>query len=153
MCAEIITVRKRSCGKVMFLHQSVCHSVHRGVSASVHAGIHTPGRHTPLVDTPWEDTPQADTPPGWKSPHPFPQADTPPEQTPRADTPMPSACWDTHTPPLPSACWDRYGYCCERYASYRMLTCCKKPSPDGSIAFIFVFAVSVNKPEDALRCA
>ena len=30
---DIITVRKRSCGKVMFLHLSVSHSLHRGVSA------------------------------------------------------------------------------------------------------------------------
>ena len=46
----IITVRKRSCGKVMLLHLSVSHSVHGGVSASVHAGIHPPGQ-TPL----WTD--------------------------------------------------------------------------------------------------
>ena len=44
---ELITVRKRSCEKVMFLHLSVSHSVHRGVSASVHAGIHPLGRHPP----------------------------------------------------------------------------------------------------------
>ena len=44
-----ITVRKRSCRKVMFLHLSVSHSVHKGAgSASVHAGIHTLlGRHPP----------------------------------------------------------------------------------------------------------
>ena len=47
----VITVRKRSCGKVMFLHLSVSHSVHRG--GSVHAGIHTPRTDTP----PWADTP------------------------------------------------------------------------------------------------
>ena len=51
------TVRKRSCGKVMFLHLSVSHSVHRG-STSVHAGIHPPGQ-TP----PWADTPPGQTPP------------------------------------------------------------------------------------------
>ena len=65
----------------MFLHLSVSHSGHRGVSASVHAGIHTPPGQTP----PWEDTP-------------------------RADTPSPSACWDTNTP-LPSACWDTHPPC------------------------------------------
>ena len=43
----------------------LCHSVHRGVSASVHAGIPilphqppggtpTPGKHTPGKHTPWE---------------------------------------------------------------------------------------------------
>ena len=35
----------------MFLHLSVSHSVHRGRSAPVHAGI-----------PPWADTPRADTP-------------------------------------------------------------------------------------------
>ena len=70
---------QRSCGKVMFLHLSVCHSVHRGwgVSATPRADIpgQTPPRQTPLGRPPW------------------------------ADTPLPSACWDTHTP-LGSACWD-----------------------------------------------
>ena len=55
-----------SCGKVIFSQVCVKNSVHRGVSASVHAGIHPPGRHPlgrhPPVDTPWTDTPQADTP-------------------------------------------------------------------------------------------
>ena len=39
---------QHSCGKVMFAQACVKNSVHRGVSASVHAGIHTPtspGRH------------------------------------------------------------------------------------------------------------
>ena len=44
---DIITARKRSCGKVMFLHLSVSHSVHRGVSA-IHPRADTPlGRHPP----------------------------------------------------------------------------------------------------------
>ena len=44
-----ITIRKRSCGKVMFLHLSVSHSVHRGVYPSMHWGRHPlPGRHHPL---------------------------------------------------------------------------------------------------------
>ena len=51
-CGKVIfNVRKGSCGKVMFLHLSLSHSVHGGgggvvVSASVHAGIHPP-RQTP----------------------------------------------------------------------------------------------------------
>ena len=101
--SSIITVRKRSCGKVMFLHLSVSHSVHRRVCLSACWDTPTLGRHHPL---------------GRHLPlgrHP-----------PRADTPLPSACCDTHTPakcmlgytPLPSACWDRHGYCCGRYASY-----------------------------------
>ena len=30
-----------------YVFTPVCHSVHRGVSAPVHAGIHPPGRHPP----------------------------------------------------------------------------------------------------------
>ena len=42
---------QRSCGKVMLLHLSVSHSVHRGgVPASVHAGIHPRQAH------PWAGT-------------------------------------------------------------------------------------------------
>ena len=43
---------QQSCGKVMFLHLSVSHSVHRGVNIPL-------GRHTPPGQTP----PRADTPP------------------------------------------------------------------------------------------
>ena len=88
---DIFTVRKRSCGKVMFLHLSVSHSGHRGVYSSMHGG-----RHTPWADSPWANTPL-------QTPH------------------LPSACWDTHPhcpvhgwntcPPPPG------GYCCRRYAS------------------------------------
>ena len=46
--AELFTVRKRSCGKLMFLRMSVSHSVHmRGVYPSMHWGRHPPGRHPP----------------------------------------------------------------------------------------------------------
>ena len=50
----LFTVRKRSCAKVMFLHLSVSHSVHRGClpGACVYPSMH------------WADTPQADTPLG-----------------------------------------------------------------------------------------
>ena len=59
-----------------------------GVSASVHAGIHTPGADTP----PQADTPPEQTPPGADTP----QEQTPPEQTPpRADTPAPRMLGDT----------------------------------------------------------
>ena len=63
-----VFIRKRSCGKVMFLHLSVSHSVHRGVSAPVHAGIHTPPGQTP----PWQ------TPPGRHLPGQTPQGKHPP---------------------------------------------------------------------------
>ena len=64
-----------------YVFTGVCNSVHRGgVSASVHAGIHTPLG----ADTPWEQTP--------------PGADTPPEQTPP---------WSRHHPAAEHA--GRYG--------------------------------------------
>ena len=56
---------RRSRAKVMFLQASVILLTGRGVSASVHAGIHPLGadtpqsRHPPLgADTPGADTPQ-----------------------------------------------------------------------------------------------
>ena len=67
---------QRSCGKVMFLHLSVSHSVHGGggVPASVHARIppqaDTPGKHTILPGstpsrkhTSRNQTPPESTPP------------------------------------------------------------------------------------------
>ena len=55
-----------------YVFTGMCDSVHRGVSASVHAGIHPPGadpksRH-PQSRHPWEQT------------HPLPGADTPPAE-------------------------------------------------------------------------
>ena len=95
MYYAFITVRKRSCGKVMFLHLSVSHSVHRGgCLPQCMLG------YTPRQKPPWTD---------------------PPGQT----HPLPSTCWDTLPCPVhagihppPSTCWDRHGYCCGRYASY-----------------------------------
>ena len=82
---------KRSCGQGN-IFAPVCHSVHRGVFATVHAGIPPPA--------PWEQTPpQEQTPPSGadtplRSIHP-PGAETPQEQTPPrsrhppgADTPQ-----------------------------------------------------------------
>ena len=126
----IITVRKRSCGKVMFLQSCVGNSVY-GRSVSQDAlgetlpqadtspgqtspgrhplGRHPPGRHPlPPGRHPWADTSphHADTP--W--------ADTTPlrENTPLwADTPSPH---QTDTPPPANNPPD--GYCSGRYASY-----------------------------------
>ena len=83
-CLSIFTVRKRSCGKVLFLHLSVSHSVHRGVSAPVHAGIHTPlGRHPSPRQTPLSRHPLPGRHP-LLGRHPLgrhsPRADTPPPQ-------------------------------------------------------------------------
>ena len=50
---QVITVRKRSCGKVMFLHLSVILFI-GGVSASVHTGIHPPGKHPPMPSARWD---------------------------------------------------------------------------------------------------
>ena len=41
-----VTVRKRSCGKVMFLHLSVSHSVHRGGEVYTPQADTHPGRNT-----------------------------------------------------------------------------------------------------------
>ena len=81
-----------------------------GVSASVHAGIHTHplGRHHPGQTPSWAD-PLAQCMLGYTHP------------------PTPAQCLLGYTHPhpvhagihpLPSACWDRHGYCCGRYASY-----------------------------------
>ena len=68
----IFTVRGQSCGKVMFLHLSVSHSVHGGCLPQCMLG-YTPGRHPP------GQTPPGRTPP-WKTP-PTPKADNfPPSQ-------------------------------------------------------------------------
>ena len=49
---------QRSCGKVIFSQECVKNSVNReGVSASVHAGKHTPGQTPPGRQPPWADTP------------------------------------------------------------------------------------------------
>ena len=114
---------QRSCGQGN-IFAPVCHSVHRGVSNSVHAGIPQPpqeqtppgSRHPLGADTPWSRHPREQThPPGSRHPsgadtpqsrHPPEQtcplgADTlqsrhPPEQThPQADSP----CLGTDTPP------------------------------------------------------
>ena len=74
----IITARKRSCRKVVFLHLSVSHSVHRGVYPSMQWGCTPPGSHSPVRSLPVKP-PQADIP--W--------ADTPRQTPSRADTPPP----------------------------------------------------------------
>ena len=80
---QLITVRKRSFAKVMFLHLSVSHSVHGGgVPGQVPPGRYTPRAGTPLAGTP----PQAryiplagTTPPGRYT---LSLAGTPPGQVP-----------------------------------------------------------------------
>ena len=79
---------------VIFLHLSVIHSVHGGVSASVHAGIPPPPQQTPL---------QTRHPLGQDTPPPLgpdmpPWNQTPPldQTSPRPDTHL----WD-QTPPPP----------------------------------------------------
>ena len=90
---------QRSCGKVMCLHLSVYHSVHRGS----------------VCHTPSADTPPGQTPPG----------QTPPEQTPPSGhTPTLGHThpWGTHPPsthPLSSACWDRIN----KWAVHILLEC------------------------------
>ena len=50
---------QRSCGKVMFLHLSVSHSVHRGRGVSVRE---TPWTETHQQRSPQTETPQTETP-------------------------------------------------------------------------------------------
>ena len=87
-----------------YVFTPVCHSVHRGVSASVYAGIHPPGANTPL---------------GSRHPHP------------RSRHPTPTPPGSRQTPPC-SACWEIRATS-GRYASYwnaylllwNLLTICK----------------------------
>ena len=85
---------QRSCGQGN-IFAPVCHSVHRGVSASVHAGI-PPGADTPPEQRP----PQEQTPPEHTFPRSRPpQSIHPPEQTPPEHTPPRSRHPPEHTPP------------------------------------------------------
>ena len=100
----IFTVRKRSCGKVMFSQACVKNSVHRrGCLPKCLLG-YTPWADTPpRADTPWAD-PQGRHPPGQIPPgrHP-PQQTSPPSRHPPGQNPTPHP---------------EDGYCCGRYASY-----------------------------------
>ena len=77
---HFITTHKWSLQRLCF-HR--CLSVYRGVSAPLHAGIHTP----------WADTPWADILLGRHR-----RADTSEGMLGYTHTPLPSACWDTHPP-------------------------------------------------------
>ena len=109
---------QQSCGQGN-IFTPVCHSVHRGVSASVHAGIPPPRSRDPLgadtppradnppgVDTPWSRPPQSKHPPGADTPprsrHPpgadIPGVYTPQEQTPPRGAAIPKSRY-TPTPP------------------------------------------------------
>ena len=54
----VVTARKRSCGKVMFLYLSVSHSVYGGGCLPL-----GPGGCTPIGQTPPKQTPPGQTPP------------------------------------------------------------------------------------------
>ena len=77
----VITGRNKVLAKVIFLHLSVIHSVHRGEYLTRHPRDQTPPRtrHPPRPDTPpdqagtpWDQTPPWDqtTPPGTRHPPP-----------------------------------------------------------------------------------
>ena len=74
-----VTSRNEVVAKVIFLHLSVIHSVHRGEGVCLSACWDTnpPGADTPLP--PGADTPLEQTPPDQTSP---PDQQTPPDQTP-----------------------------------------------------------------------
>ena len=78
----------------MFLQARVKNCVHGGMSASVHAGIHTPRADTPLADIPQGRHPLGRHPPGQTPP----QADTP------AQTPPRIAADGTHPTGMHSCC-------------------------------------------------
>ena len=84
---------QRSCGRVMFLHLSVSHSVHRVggcvLLRQTPLGRHPLGRHIPLeADTPLGRCPRGRQPPGQT--HPLPQAWHPTRQyTPSRGIPPP----------------------------------------------------------------
>ena len=88
MLPGIFTARKRSCGKVMFLHLSVSHSVHGGgglpsplaCRQTWGFGQIPPGYRPPPGRSPWADLPPDEDPPGQTPPG------RPPGQTPWADT-------------------------------------------------------------------
>ena len=96
-----ITSRKRRLRRLCF-HR--CLFVHRGVSAPLHTGIHTPHTHpspgpeadTPLGKHPPGQTPPLQTAPWADTPGRLPLGRHPPGQIP----PLPSACWDTHLHPV-----------------------------------------------------
>ena len=111
---DLITVRNEV-AKVMFLHLSVSHSVHRGVylllgGVPAPKGVHAhppPGSRYP----PGRCTPLAGTPPGQVNPSR--QVHPPGRHTPWAGTP-PSKYTPQQVPLLSPA----DGYCCGWYASY-----------------------------------
>ena len=78
---NIFTALKRSCGKVMFLHLSVSHSIHgdvrgygSGVCVSGSGGVYNPSGHTPPCHTSWPHTSLGHTPrhPSGHTPSPGP---------------------------------------------------------------------------------
>ena len=102
-CFSFITVRKRSCGKVMCLPQC-------------------------MLELP--PPPRADTPMGRHLPPGQPPRQTPPYPVHAGIHTPPSQCMLGYTPSsppaqymlgytVPSACWGRHGYYWGRYASYR----------------------------------
>ena len=102
---DLITVRNEV-AKVMFLHLSVSHSVHRGGCTCSQEGTcpppigsrYPPGRHTPQVGTPPSRcTPLAGTPPGQV--HPSRQVHPPGRYTPWAGTPPGQVHAPASTPP------------------------------------------------------
>ena len=98
---EVITVRKRSCGKVMFSQACVKNSVHKGggVANTPPLSRHLLGRPPPLVGrhpSPGQTPPgQTDNPPG----------QTPPRQTPPSAQHTATAADGTHPIGMHS-CWN-----------------------------------------------
>ena len=88
---SFVTAHKRSCGKVMFLHLSVSHSVHGGGGRVCHT-------HTPAMHAPWHVHPLAHMPP-WHA-HPLLHMPPPCHACPPA-TPVPC---HAHSPAIHAPC-------------------------------------------------
>ena len=89
---SVITVRKRSCRKVMFLHLFVSYSVHSGCVSQ-----HALGQTPPLEQTSPCRHPRLDRHPPRQTP-PSGQTSPPGRHLPGQTSPLLSVCWDT-TPP------------------------------------------------------
>ena len=60
----MFTARKRSCGKVMFLHLFLSYSVHGGCLADISQAHSSLCKQPPDRHPPWPDTPPRQTPSG-----------------------------------------------------------------------------------------
>ena len=80
----VITARKRSCGKVIFIHMSVSHSVHRGVLCMMSLPVWLPGPMFLL----WSHAPSRVLCAGGPLDREYPGQKTPGQRAPWIETPL-----------------------------------------------------------------